>query len=257
MTSRWAYEALAVELFKNNRFEKHFYNYDQVISESYYKTSFLIPRLLNVAEECQRLAETRTNEQTLSKNLLLLRNEVEALGKMTGLFPFEYIDNLTTDEFDDNIATEILDYLTYARLHFQEKSQIATGQKDSLYRAMADSLGEQAVYKLRQDYHNEKLADFATNRLEISKIVEINNRLYQKRDPIFMMPEHNAGRAHFYAPFKKFNNQLYDTKWFNLIVIWLYTFLFYILLLLDVFRKIIEYFTNLRFHQKPEKDTST
>ena len=257
MTSRWAYEALAVELFKNNRFEKHFYNYDQAISESNYKTSFLIPRLLNIAEECQRLAETNTNEQTLSKNLLLLRNEVGALGKMPGLFPFEYIDNLTTDKFDEDIASEVLDYLTYTRLHFQEKSQIASVQRDSLYRALADSLGEQAVYKLKQDYHNEKLADYATNRLEVNKIVEINNRLYQKRDPIFMMPEHNAGRAHFYAPFKKFNNQLYDTKWFNLIVIWLYTFLLYILLLLDIFRKITEYFTNLRFYQKSQKDIST
>lgn len=250
LTSRWAYEALAVELFKNNNFEKHFYEYDQVISESNYKTSFLIPRLLNVAEECQRLAENNTNQQILAKNLLLLSNEIEALGKMPGLFPFEYIDNLTIDEFDEDIATEVIDYLTYVRLYFQEKAQIASVQRDSSYSVLADLLGEQGVYKLRQDNHNEKLADYATNRLELNKIVEIDNRLIQKRDPIFMIPEHNAGRAHFYAPFKKFNNLLYDTKWFNLIIIWLFSFLFYIFLLLDVFRKIADYFANLKLHKQ-------
>jgi ABC-type multidrug transport system ATPase subunit len=249
MTSRWAYEALAVELFKDNLFEKNFYVYDQALSESNYRTSFLIPRLLNVAEECQRSYENNSNKEVLNNNLLLLQNEIRVLGTMPGLFPFEYIDNLKENELDNDIVSETLDYLTYARLHFQESSKIASSQRDSLYRAMADKSGEQAVYKLRQDNHNEKLTDYVTNRLEVSKIVEINHRLYQKRDPIFIIPEHNAGRAHFYAPFKKFNNQLYDTKWFNLIVIWLFTFFLYIFLLLDVFRKLNEYLTTFRIRR--------
>jgi ABC transport system ATP-binding/permease protein len=250
MTSRWAYEALAVELFKNNRFERNFYKYDQVISESNYRTSFLIPRLLNTAEECQRLIEKQANEQNLEKNLLLLRNELEAIGKMPGLFPFEYSERLTPAEFDEDIATETIDYLTYARLHFQEKAAIASSQRDSIYKILTDSLGDQAVYKLRQDYHNEELSDHATNRFEVNKIAEIDNRLYQKGDPVFMIPEHNAGRAQFYAPFKKFNNQLYDTKWFNLIIIWGSTFILYILLLLDVFRKINDYLTHARLSRE-------
>jgi ABC-type multidrug transport system ATPase subunit len=250
MISRWAYEALAVELFKNNRFERNFYPYDQVISESNYRTSFLIPRLLNTAEECQRIIENRTNVKNLDRNLLLLRNEINAIGKMPNLFPFEYSDMLTPDEFDEDIATETMDYLTYARLHFQEKAANASGQRDSVYKALTDSLGNQAVYQLRQDNHNEKLADYATNRLEINKIEEIDNRLYQKGDPIFMIPEHNAGRAQFYAPFKRFNNQLYDTKWFNLIIIWGFTFFLYILLLLDVFRKITDYLTHARLSRE-------
>ena len=244
MTSRWAYEALAVELFKNNHFERNFYKYDQVISECNYKTSFLIPRLMNTAEECKRLIENQASEQNLDKKMLLLRNEMDVLGKMPGLFPFEYYDMLTPDEFDEDISTETSDYLTYARLHFQETAAVASVQRDSTYKTLADSIGDQAVYKLRQDNHNEKLTDYVTDRLEVNKIDEIDNRLYQKGDPVFMIPEHNAGRAQFYAPFKKFNNQLYDTKWFNLIIMWGSTFILYILLLLDVFRKINDYLTH-------------
>jgi len=250
MTSRWAYEAMAVELFKNNYFERNFYKYDQTISECNFKNSFLIPRLQNIAEECLRLTETPSNEQNLEQNLLLLRNELEAIGNNPGLFPFEYSDMLTPDEFDEDISTETLDYLTYARLHFQEQASIASAQRDSIYQVLTDSLGNQAVYQLRQDNHNEELSDLALNRFEINKIVRINNRLYQKGDPVYMMPEHNAGRAQFYAPFKKFNNQFYDTKWFNLIIIWGTTFILYIFLLLDVFRKITDYLSRPRLSRE-------
>jgi hypothetical protein len=244
MTSRWSYEALAVELFKNNLFERNFYSYDQVISECNFKTSFLIPRLLNNIDECQRLLENQINPESLENRLSLLKNEIEAIGKVPGLFPFEYSEELTIDEFDEDIASETMDYLTYARLHFQERAAVASLQRDSVYQVLTDSLGSDAVYQLRRDNHNEELSDHASNRFEVNKIITIGNRLYQKGDPIFMIPEHNAGRAQFYAPFKRFNNQLYDTKWFNLIVIWGFTFFFYILLLLDVFRKINDYFSR-------------
>ncbi len=46
MTSRWAYEALAVEQFKNNKFEKHFFSFDKEISNSRYN-ELLITDLQN------------------------------------------------------------------------------------------------------------------------------------------------------------------------------------------------------------------
>ena len=39
MTTRWAYEALAVEQFKNNEFEKIFFKDEQIISNADYKTT--------------------------------------------------------------------------------------------------------------------------------------------------------------------------------------------------------------------------
>jgi hypothetical protein len=43
MVTRWAYEALLVEQFKNNKFEKPFFKYDMEISQNDWRTSFLIP----------------------------------------------------------------------------------------------------------------------------------------------------------------------------------------------------------------------
>jgi ABC-type multidrug transport system ATPase subunit len=250
MTSRWAYEAMAVELFKNNRFEKNFYQSDQAVSESTYKTSFLIPRLLTITEECERNLENPVSEEKMNKDLQILHRELEILGSDPNLFPFEYIDNLNVNYFDEDIAEETLDYLTYLRFAYQEDAREATQKRDSIYQVLVDSIGEEGLFSLKQDNHNEQLSDILTNRNEINKIIQIKDRLIQKKDPVFMIPESNVGRAHFYAPFKKFNDQLYDTKWFNLMVIWIFSFILYVLLLLDVFRKINDYFTNLRLHKQ-------
>jgi ABC transport system ATP-binding/permease protein len=46
MASRWAFEALAVEQFVSNRFQKHFFDHEQRNSDASFKSSFLIPRLM-------------------------------------------------------------------------------------------------------------------------------------------------------------------------------------------------------------------
>jgi hypothetical protein len=45
MTTRWSYEAITVEQFKSNRYERNFFKYDMDISQYSWYTSFLIPRL--------------------------------------------------------------------------------------------------------------------------------------------------------------------------------------------------------------------
>ena len=46
------------------------------------------------------------------------------------------------------------------------------------------------------------MSDILLNRNEINKVYQSNKRLIQKKDPIFMDPTSNIGRAHFYAPNK-------------------------------------------------------
>lgn len=252
MTSRWAYEALAVEQFKNNRYEKNFYAFDQEISDATYKTSFLIPRLQNMVDECERRIGESSAEEMNSRNLKIILTEIEKLGKHPRLFPFqvEYIDALRLGEFDEDMATQISDYLTYVRIQFTDIAREAAMHKDEVYEQLVDSLGQEGVFRLRQEYSNNKLTEYVTDRMEVDKIIQVNDRLVQKKDPVYMMPDSEIGRAHFYAPYKRFNRQLYDTKWFNLSIIWALSFLFYITLLLDVLRRILDYFNNIRLSRQ-------
>ncbi len=53
MAARWSFEALAVEQFKNNKYEKNFFKYDMEISQNDWYSAFLIKRLEEDLRECQ------------------------------------------------------------------------------------------------------------------------------------------------------------------------------------------------------------
>jgi len=280
MASRWAYEALAVEQAKNNRYDRHFYAYEQQKSEAQFKTSFLIPRLLNKLDECNRNLGVNGDQQILEANLDLLYREVIKLGDPPDIFEFEHEERLNMNDFNETYALNLEDWLSYYVLkHYKDVSRATSRENDELIRTLIDSLGSEevsgsrrqhsydhlneealsgqidslgneALIKLKQDYHNERLTEQVRNHQDLTKILEINGRLVQKGDPIYMKPESNLGRAHFYAPFKQFNSQLTDTKWFNLLVLWGFSFLVYITLLLDLFRKFFNYINSLKFRRE-------
>lgn len=250
MFSRWSYEAIAVEQAKNNRFDKHFYAFDQLSSEARFETSFVIPRLLNKLDECRRNMGVEGDQEVLRRNLDMLSAEAEKLGNHPDLFPFEHLARLNYNDFDEEYANELEDWLAYVRFYFLDVSSEASAGRERVYARLVDSIGSEAVFRLRQDYHNEKLFDQVTNRLEVDKIMEIDNRLVQKSDPIYMIPESDWGRAHFYAPYKRFNGQLIDTKWFNLTVLWGFSFLLYVTLLVDMLRLLTKSLDALKFRKK-------
>jgi hypothetical protein len=64
--------------------------------------------------------------------------------------------------------------------------------------------------------------------------------LIQRTDPIFLDPDNNFGRAHFFAPQKKLFGNLYQTFWFNLCVIWSMSLFMMITLYFDLLKKLLD-----------------
>jgi len=196
--------------------------------------------------------EDPASADIINQNLRIIRKELEKLGDHPNLYPFavEYKEALDLGEFDSDLYTEISDYLTYAMIQFQDINREAIRLKDERYDQLVDSIGSDAVYHMRQQYTNNKLTEHLTNRMEVNKIIQVGNRLVQKWEPIYLMPDSEIGRAHFYSPYKRFNRQLYDTKWFNISIIWVFSFLMYVTLLLDVLRRIIDYSNSIRLSRQ-------
>jgi len=239
MATRWAYEAIAVQQFKKNKFERHFFEFEQVMSQSTYYSTYLIPRLLNKLESVERNRDDLNKNTLIASQLLVISNELEKLAESANKPPFEYIQLLNTDQFSEEIAEELHGYLLFLRYHFQDNYQAASASKDSTYKVLVDSLGQEGFQQLQQKHHNKALADLVLNRTSIDKFLEIDNEIIQKKDPVFNAPGSKWGRAHFYAPVKNINGQLIDTFWFNLSALWVIIGLFYIALLTDALRKLI------------------
>jgi len=239
MVTRWAYEALSVEQFKGNEFEKHFFLQDKRLSEADYKTSFLIPELQARMKLAKRNINQNKKIEETRKDLHIVRNELEKLYKDADKPPFEYLSQVTIEDLDEEVFEELEDYLVYIKLHYLSLGQKASENKNEIYQSMIKEHGRDWIRKLKHDHHNQRLAEIVTNSHEVKKIYETDKELIQKKDPIFMEPMSEWGRAHFYAPVKNIKGVHIDTFWFNLVMIWIGCAILYYILVFNLLKRLL------------------
>lgn len=244
MTTRWAYEALAVRQFKNNQFEEHFYENEKGISDASFKTSFLIPRIESVLLACERNVEFEKNAEDIKDCFRMLKNEIAQLAEDAGFEDFADRKRLNARDFNLKIAENTRLFLDKINLYYIGLGRESGYKKDFEYSRLVDSLGRDGVYNFKQKHYNVALANLVLNRSVVNKMIEVNDQLIQKKDPIFMYPSSLFGRSHFYSPVKRLASYYVDTFWFNLAVIWLGSVLLFFALWSDILRKGMNYAEN-------------
>ncbi|MEQ8518988.1 MAG: ATP-binding cassette domain-containing protein [Cytophagales bacterium] len=252
MASRWAFEALSVNQFKNNEFEKDFYLYDRVIADSEFKTSFLIPELKNKADYTLQFLSSKDPDvqEKLSYNVRLIKNEIEKLLKNYDKLEFPEIERLDADYIQRDALEDVIDYLDYLNLYFSKVNQNAMSEKDKIVAEMTKTEEDEKAFRMKQYlYHNDQLQKLVTNSTSLVRFVETEEQIIQEVNPIYKRPNIPDSpisfRTHFYAPEKYFMGKFYNTLPFNVVVIWVMTILLFVLLYFDVLRKLVDYFGNL------------
>lgn len=76
MTSRWAYEAIAVNQFKNNEYEKLFYPYDKAMSIANFKKTLWISKLKGKIDHCEAFITHPEKKESVVNDINLLKNEI-------------------------------------------------------------------------------------------------------------------------------------------------------------------------------------
>jgi len=255
MILRWAYEALAVYQFKNNKFQKHFFDLEQEMSEAAFISNFLVSQLENKIDNVLKYIDDKDKIKDREYDLEIVRNEMQIIGDKYSKGDFPLADKLNADDFDEKIANQARFYLSDVRKEFNKKYSKASRLKDDKFSELIKTLGDKSeVDKLKQDYHNQALSDFVLNKQELNKIHEIKGRLIQLMEPVYKMPEANNGRAHFYAPYKKIFGVTIDTYWFNIIVIWLTSLILYFTLLTNALKKALVFFESISFRSNKSKE---
>jgi ABC transport system ATP-binding/permease protein len=247
MISRWAYEALAVNQFKNNEFQKYFFEVEKEISHISFQSMFRLPELQSRIDRSTRGGSTDNKEQ-YKTDLLILKNEFEALNKLVPEMKFEKPDFFEVGKFNADIGIEASQHLEKLTAMYRSKLYQANLKKDDVFNKMVKKYGSaEAVSKLKEDYYNKRLAEFVLNKNEVKKIIETENyTLFQTKDPIFKKPETSYGRSHFYSAEKIIFGKSIDTIWFNIIVIWLWVILLYFLLLNNGMKKSVDFLSDLK-----------
>jgi hypothetical protein len=243
MVTRWAHEALCVEQFKRNRFEKPFFDKDMEISQNEWYAAFLVPALKVIAE---KNVSAGINQEEYVNNFKKLNFHINDLAGITGIKPGNWVTMLNSDKYNDYAAGEAKIYLDSLKTYFRLKSKEVTEERDSLYKSISGRTGEEKFNAIRAANYNENLANIVLNRLTTNKIYDAGDRLIQKSDPVLMRPLSKSGRAHFYAPYKQIGKLKIDTLYFNIMVIWLMTFLLFVALYYNLLKRFVKQLESLK-----------
>jgi ABC-type multidrug transport system ATPase subunit/uncharacterized tellurite resistance protein B-like protein len=245
MASRWAFEAAMVSQFKDNKFEREFFLYDQVMAEADFKKIYFIPELrtkLQFALNHLRSDDPKTKEQ-VSRSLDVVRNGIHGELRRLGSNKFPQAANLVPGQFDSTLYLQTSEFLAKLSNYYINRFNAADQQKEAKVAQMTNSPEKQKQFEMfRNQYHNETVAELVKNTGETNRIIEKDGRLIQKIFPVYKTPEpeHLVDfNAQFYMPAKHFFSNDIDTYHFNMGVIWSMTLLLVFTLYFDILRMIM------------------
>src|SRR6056297_2357849 len=243
MPTKWSYEALMVNQFKNNKYEQHFYDLEKKESKANYKQVYYIPELEKKVKKIKKNLKFSHKEdikEKLKSDLALLRNELGKEMNKTDL-TFKYLDKLKVDKINKLILSEITDYLERLDQYYSKKFHLANRKLDNIRSYLLET--RPSFYrKIKDQYYNESISDQVKKVLEKNKIIQYEDKLIQHIDPIYQDPEEEGFfnfRAHFFAPRKYFMGNYFGTYWFNLAIIAIMTIIFYIALYYNALYKLL------------------
>ncbi|MBN2480250.1 MAG: ATP-binding cassette domain-containing protein [Bacteroidales bacterium] len=230
MVSRWGYEALVVTQYKNNKYGSLFFDVDKQLSQNSFYSGQLVPAL---EEMLDKFVSSDGAEDSVEIYGRMLYNELSKVAEIPEVFPFEYLNHIPDLMDDEMVIQEVRDYITYLSIYFYNQYEGSVLRKDSLLAQLEDSLGTEGLQYLRTEYYNQDLEETVRRSGQNVSYDILKNEIVPRIDPIFMGQDSDFGRAGFFSATKFINGQFTNTIWFNVSVIWMFTFLFYLLLLFD------------------------
>ncbi len=184
--TRWAFEAIAVDAFVNNTWEKQFYTVHYQKYRAAWYLNHVIPYTELLAKKDRKAAQQ------------LLQNEIKR------------------EKFRVNTATDFESQTALLKTVFSRLLHECINSEQTMQEQLAKVYD---MNKMKQENHNQQLALLLVNPVPAFTVDNNQMRLVRRFAPVFYLPDNNAGRAHYFAPAKKIGNTYIDTFDFNLLII--------------------------------------
>jgi len=262
MVSRWAYEAISVEHFKSNDYQRSLFPFKKEESQNNFKVAYWIPKMQELLTGSLTAFESGKNDSTLAlvnDNLAVVKRELanDLYTVRHSEFNLGEISDLDASSFDESISSKIWYHLEDAMGFYSIRLAQASDARDSVLYVMKEKLPEgMKLSDFKDQYYNDQLEDLMKNSSAEDRIDIAYGRIIQIIDPIYQ-EVHNYGeplnyRTQFLAPQKPFLGNSYGTYGFNLSVIWAMTMLLYLTLYFDALPKFMDLTTSVatKFYKK-------
>lgn len=257
MTSRWAYEALTVKMFKDNDYQEPYFPLEQMEKTADFKASFLSKKLKEKSEDVANNLDENSEkgQKTKTESLEIIRNAIQKESFKGNLAGQNILDKLTLDKVNKTVLDSLNSYIGQLKEHYLQQFQLAVKKEEALQYYFENQ--KDLDYNLndyKNAYFNQSLSDLVRNINVQDRVIEYKGHLIQQIDPIFNKPEKPSNpldyRTHFFAPGKYFLGKYWDTFTFNILVIWFMTLLLYITLYFELFGKALNAFSKIKIDRK-------
>ena len=247
MPTKWSYEALMVHQFKDNRYEELLYHFEKEESQSDFVQVYYLPELDKKLENCNVEYSKKGKIDQTSGDLEVLKNELSWQTEIVYSIPFDAW-RLVSASFNEPLYLKTKNYLKKLSNYYNYKFMLIYKQKEQSIEKW-EKRDRQGFNRMKDEYYNESVADIVKKAFEKNKLIEYDGYLYQNIDPIYLepRPEHFLHfRSHFMAPVKYFAGMWFDTYWFNMLVIWLYSMILFVCLYYELFKKTLGWIVKFR-----------
>ncbi len=252
MTSRWAFEALAVNQFKENAYEHNFYKYDKSISVAQFKKDYWMPKLESKLVKIENEIREGKKLNEIKADITLLFNEISKETKINKKVACDVLKQINEKDYSPAVALGIKAYLTNIKNYYINIQNTAYKKLDEIKVSMQKTPAEKEKFlQLAANFDNENLNNLVKNSGELNRCIEKDGKLIQQIDPVYQDPiDSKIGRAHFFAPRKNFFGTYFSTYWFNICVIWMMSILLIITLYFDIFKKVMDSLGNIKLPRR-------
>jgi len=245
MAAKWGYEALVVKQFRDNEYEKLFYDQDRVMSNADFKNVYYIPKLLSKLDYAMvnlNKDDAQVKER-MAHDLAIVKHEFVEELKFVGIDKFKYIDKLNLDNFDSLVYSESKLFLNNLKKMYLNQYQTASKEKEATINNQSDTPEKRQDFEeLKKLHTNEQINNIALNNKITNRIIEEDGELVQKIYPIYMSPDPSHlfdFTSQMFQPTKYFAGFVVDTFYFDITVIWMMTFLLVVALYYELLRRVI------------------
>jgi hypothetical protein len=240
MVSRWALEALVVEQFQANRYQREYLDAERDYAQNAYLADYLIPELRSKADFIFLKTDLPKKDAKNRQNASLVRKEITSLAQRSGI-PFQGSSNLFESPDPPRTDLEAVhQYLDRVSSHYREQKAQARKRRQAVtQRLLEQHGGRDGLQAFKKQWHNTDVEDRALRRNDLEIIRTSGESLVWMASPVYQPPQSPWGRAVFMAGSKRLGTIVIPTFTFNLGVIWLMTSLLTLALLQKWFSRIL------------------
>lgn len=228
MPTRWGYEALMVEHYRNNPFQKAFFHDETREKWFDFLTGAYIPEVRGLASypfsPTLDIAGIPEDADKARQRLKILRNELDFLERFTGLrWRGEGLNDgdLTLERYSREVQRKVTARLKEAEALLKTLREETAQRRAATEDALRGTLGHKRFEEFKNKNFNREVEKQLLGISAEDAIIISGPRLVPKVLPIAMEPESRFGRAHLFAPFKRLGKFEVQTPFFNIGVLWL------------------------------------